>query len=215
MTRHTLALAAVLTALALPALAQDTPTPPAEGETVPAPVTTDLSLGREEGAEADDGIGSTYVQATHGDWEQRCIRTEDGADPCNLYQLLKDDQGNAVAEFSIFGLPAGQQAVAGATAIVPLETLLTSDLSLQVDAAKAKLYPFSWCSPIGCIARIGFTQAEIDAMKKGNAATMTIVPAVAPDQKVALKISLRGFTAGLDAVNTANAAVPAPAAGGN
>lgn len=216
MTRHILALAAVLTALGLPALAQDTTTPPAEGGTVPAPVTTDLSLGREEGAEADDGIGATYVAAMHGDWEQRCIRTEDGADPCNLYQLLRDDQGNAVAEFSIFGLPAGQQAVAGATAIVPLETLLTSDLSLQVDAAKAKLYPFSWCSPIGCVARIGFTQAEVDAMKRGNAATMTIVPAVAPDQKVALKISLRGFTAGLTAVNTANAAVSAaPAAGGN
>ncbi len=213
MTRTTLALAALAAALALPAAAQETP-PPAEPEvqTVPAPLDSDLSLGREDGEDAG-GVGSTYVQTTHGDWEQRCIRTEDGADPCNLYQLLKDADGNAVSEFSIFGLPAGQRAVAGATAIVPLETLLTEELTLQIDSATPKKYPFSWCSPIGCIARIGFTQAEVDSMKRGNLAKITIVPAVAPDQKVTLNMSLRGFTAGLDAVNRANAALNA--AGGN
>jgi invasion protein IalB len=36
-------------------------------------------------------------------------------------------------------------------------------------------------------------------------ASMTLVPVVAPDQKVVLDISLKGFTAGYDAVNEANA----------
>jgi invasion protein IalB len=118
--------------------------------------------------------------------------------------LLKDGGDNAVAEISMFGLPAGQQAVAGATVIAPLETLLTADLTLSVDAGKARKYPFSWCSPIGCVARIGFTQEELDGFKKGNEATITIVPVVAPDQKVELKVSLAGFTAGYDSVNKAN-----------
>ncbi|MFV0491433.1 MAG: invasion associated locus B family protein [Pseudorhodobacter sp.] len=205
-------------AISTSALAQSTETPvsPPEATTeapaaeAPAPGTISesanpngLSMGTEEG-QAEDGIGSTYTAATHGDWEQRCVRTEDGADPCQLYQLLQDDEENPVAEISIFGLPDGQQAAAGATVIVPLETLLTSALSMVVDGGKARTYPFSWCSQIGCIARIGFTAAEIEAFKKGNKAEITIVPVVAPDEKVTVAISLAGFTAGYDAVNEAN-----------
>jgi invasion protein IalB len=193
--------------LASVATAQETPAPEA-----PAPVAGDaavpngLSMGTEEGAPAADGPGSTYVAAEHGDWQQRCVRAQDGSDPCQLYQLLKDGEGNSVAEISMFGLPAGaQQAVAGATIIAPLETLLTESLTLQIDSGKAKIYPFTWCSQIGCVARVGFTQAELDSFKKGAKATVTIVPVVAPDQKVNLNLSLKGFTAGFDAVNAANA----------
>lgn len=185
------------------AFAQDTTTAaPVEGD---APTTNGLSMGKEEGAAAPaDGVGSTYVAGTFGGWEQRCVKTADGADPCQLYQLLKDGDGNSVAEISIFGLPAGQEAAAGATVIVPLETLLTADLSMTVDTGKVRKYPFSWCSNIGCIARVGFTQAEVDGFKKGNEAKLTIVPVVAPDQKVELTVSLAGFTAGYEAVNKAN-----------
>jgi invasion protein IalB len=134
------------------------------------------------------------------------MRTADGSDPCQLYQLLKDAQGTSVAEISLFPLPPGQQAIAGATIVAPLETLLTEQLTLAVDGATPKRYPFTWCAPLGCIARVGFTQAEIDGFKKGAKATMTIVPVAAPDQKVVLDISLKGFTAGFDAV----AKTPAP-----
>ncbi|QYK40028.1 MAG: invasion associated locus B family protein [Paracoccaceae bacterium] len=221
MTRTTPILAVLLgLALAVPAVAQETPAAPAPAAD-PVPNPDDLSLGREENA---DGIGSNYTAATHGDWEIRCLRAEDGSDPCQLYQLLKDAEGNPISEFTMVNLPAGQQAAAGATAIVPLETLLTQELSLQVDGGAVKKYPFAWCSPIGCIARIGFTQPEIDAMKRGNRVNVTIVPVVAPEQKVTVAMSLRGFTAGYDALVSGNipkqpavTAEPAPAAapGGN
>ncbi|MEI4470074.1 invasion associated locus B family protein [Frigidibacter sp. MR17.24] len=155
-------------------------------------------------APAEDAPGSTYIAATHGDWQQRCVHTEDGTDPCQLFQLLKDGQGNSVAEFSLFGLPPGQQAVAGATIMTPLETLLTEQVTFQIDNGEAKRYPFTFCAPQGCVARVGFTQAEIDAMKKGNSAKLAIAPLAAPNERVALNISLKGFTAGLDAVNEAN-----------
>ena len=174
---------------------------PAATDTPAAPAPDDLALGKPV---TDDGVGSTYVEAKFGDWDQRCVRTADGANPCQLYQLLLDATKNPVAEFSVFGLPAGGQAVAGATAIVPLETLLTADVTLQVDGGAAKKYPFSWCSPIGCVSRIGFTAEELAALKKGSAASLTIVPVQAPDQKVVVSISLKGFTAGYDAVNKAN-----------
>jgi invasion protein IalB len=185
------------------ALAQTT-TPPAD---TPPADSGGLSLG--ETVDDADGPGSTYVKEVFGDWQMNCERTESGADPCELYQLLKDDQGNSVAEISLFGLPPGSQAVAGATIVTPLETLLTAQVTMRVDSSQAKRYPFTLCVVQGCVARVGFTQAEVDAFKRGNVATITIVPALAPDQQVPLTMSLKGFTAGFDAVNKANAAAAA------
>lgn len=175
----------------------------ASDDTAKAAAPDGLSMGRDADA-APEGVGTTYVAAEFGDWQQRCVRTEDGANPCQLYQLLVDAEANPVAEISVFGLPAGQQAAAGATIIVPLETLLTEEMTLIVDSSKPRKYPFSWCSPIGCFARIGFTADEVAAFKKGNKAEISIVPVVAPDQRVTVKVSLTGFTAGYDAVNKAN-----------
>lgn len=196
---------------AFAALAQEATEAPAEGAAAEAPADaaaapgTDLSMGQAPA----DGIGSTYVKESFDAWELRCVRTESGIDPCQLYQLLKDGSGNSVAEVGLFTLPAGGEAVAGATVIAPLETLLTAGLRIGVDTAQPKVYPFSFCSAAGCVARVGFTAAEIDAFKKGNKAIVTIVPAVAPDNTVALEVSLKGFTAGFDAVTAATAAVEA------
>ncbi len=179
---------------------------PASDGAADAPATGDLSLGAVEGGA--DGPGSQYLAGTHGSWEQRCIRTEDGADPCQLYQLLKDAEGNSVAEISMFDLPEGGQAAAGATIVAPLETLLTENIRLKVDESPAKVYPFTWCSQIGCVARVGFTADEVAQFKRGAKATVTIVPVVAPDQKVDLDVSLTGFTAGFAAMVAANAGDP-------
>ena len=182
--------------VAAPAAAA-TPAVPAD-----AAAPDNLSMGTEVGA--PDGVGSTYVEAAFDAWEQRCVRTEDGANPCQLYQLLKDADGNAVSEFSMFNLTDAGEAVAGATVIVPLETLLTDNLLMSVDGGKTKVYPFTFCSTIGCVARIGFTAAEVEQFKKGAKGVLTIVPVVAPDQKVTVELSLKGFTAGFAAVSASN-----------
>lgn len=173
-----------------------------------AAVPTDLSMGASTTPglpnQADAEVGKTYLAATFDKWEQRCVKKEDGSDPCQLYQLLKDTDGNDVAEISIFNLPDGAQAAAGATFMAPLETLLTANLKIGVDAKQPKLYPFAFCTKSGCVARLGFTADEIAALKKGVKATLTIVPAAAPDKKVDLELTLKGFTAGYEAVKTAN-----------
>ncbi len=205
--------------LALPSTlwAQETAAPatePAPAETPVPDATTpenNLPLGQEVG---DGGIGSTYSAGAFDDWDQRCARSGTDADPCQLYQLLKDQAGSSVAEFTVFGLPAGTggEAEAGATFISPLETLLTAGLTLQIDGGKPKVYPFAFCAQLGCVVRLGFTPAEIEAMKKGNKMTATIVPFVAQDQRINLDISLKGFTKGYDAVNAANVKADAAAA---
>ncbi len=175
---------------------------PSTEETPPAPADGGLALGEPVGPQ----VGEPYVREEFGDWALRCVKAEDGApDPCNLYQLLTNADGVAVAEFNIFPLPAGQRAAAGATIVVPLETLLTQQLTIAVDGQNARRYPFTFCNRAGCVARVGFTQEEVDQFKRGNAATVRLVPAADPTVEVVLDVSLTGFTAGFDASTTAEA----------
>lgn len=185
-----------------------TPAPEAGTTTVvgDAPTADNLSMGVDAATAAvpptqeTAEVGQSYRVAEFDSWEQNCVKTADGADPCQMYQLLKDQDGNSVAEFSMFPLPAGQKAAAGATIMVPLETLLTANLVLEIDGGKPKIYPYTFCSTPGCVARVGFTAEEVAQFKKGAKADLTIVPAADPTQKVVLNVSLKGFTAALDAV---------------
>ena len=195
----------------VPATGTETPAqPPVIGD---APVDDGLSMGAAEAApdvpvtQETAEVGQTYLLKMIDAWELRCVKAADGSDPCQLYQLLKDTEGNAVAEFSLFSLPDGGQAAAGATVIAPLETLLTANLRIAIDGGEPKIYPFTFCAGLGCVSRVGFTAAEVAQFKKGAKAVMTIVPAGAPEQKVNLDISLKGFTAGFDAVK---ATMPKP-----
>ncbi|MEM6759587.1 MAG: invasion associated locus B family protein [Pseudomonadota bacterium] len=190
---------ALVLALAAPTAtwSQTTDTETNTEDTAPATSVEDqLSLG--EPADETPQVGQSYVSEKIGDWDMRCIRTEDESDPCQMYQLMSDDEGTPVAEISIFRLPEGGRAVAGATIIVPLETSLPQQLTMAVDGGQARRYPYSFCNQIGCYARVGLTAEEVDAFKRGNSASLSLVPAVAPDQQVQLTMSLTGFTASFD-----------------
>jgi invasion protein IalB len=152
------------------------------------------------GTEVGDQAPAVYIKEKFGDWSLRCFRNDDGDDPCQLYQLLLEEGGNPVAEFSIFRIEGQAPAVAGATAIVPLVTLLTEELKMSVDGGTAKSYPYRVCTEAGCVAQMGLTEQDIAVFKKGANAQMVLVPAQAPDQKVTINISLSGFTAGYEAV---------------
>jgi invasion protein IalB len=209
-----LALLAILSAASGPLMAQDTTatepaTPPATEPAIdPA---TGLDMGTPVVEPAGPQLGQPYIKETYGDWALRCIKTESGDDPCQLYQLLKDTDGRAVAEVSIIPLPEGNAAKAGATFVAPLETLLPEQLTLTVDAGTPRKYSFRFCNAAGCVAQVGFSEDELNQFKRGSAATLTLVPVGAPDQKVNLNISLSGFTAGFAATATPTAAA-APAA---
>ena len=196
-SKRSLALAALLAALSSPLAAQESDSA-AGDDAATSEETSDLSMGTvvdENGRQE----GQPYIREEFGDWALRCLATSEGPDPCQLYQLLSDGDGNAVAEVSLFPLPDGGRAAAGATIVAPLETLLTEQLTLSVDGANTRKYPFTFCNPAGCVARIGLTGGDIDLFKRGAAAQVTLVPAAAPDQRIDLELSLIGFTAGFDA----------------
>ncbi|APG47025.1 invasion associated locus B family protein [Phaeobacter porticola] len=200
---------AALMVLPLPLMAQDSTgtaateesQPAAEAPTTEAPKADEvLDLGQP----VQDGpqLGQRYSKETHGDWDLACVKTEEDADPCSLLQILTDDAGSPMAEFSLFRIDQeGSQAVAGATIIVPLETLLPAALTISIDGAPGKRYNYSFCNPMGCVAQIGLTESDIASFKKGKKATLSLRPAPAPDQAVNMDLSLSGFTAGYNVVD--------------
>lgn len=204
--------AATLAALSTPLWAQEAEAPatetPAAEETQPESV---FNLGEavdedgnpiaaEEQEPREPQPGEQYVQAVFNDWAIRCIKTEDGNDPCQMYQLMQDEEGNDVAEIAIVTLENAGQAAAGATIVVPLETLLTEQITLRVDGGQARRFPFNFCNVGGCVTRVGLTSEDIALFRRGASATLALVPAPAPDQTVTVTMSLSGFTAAFEAV---------------
>ena len=177
------ALKIVLPALAIllvgPLAAQTADAPAEDAQTEqPAPLPGGpLAIG--EPVEGVAGLGDPYVGAEFTDWVLRCVRTDTGNDPCQLYQLLSDQNGNSVAEISVFPLPQGEEAEAGVTIITPLETLLTEQIVMRVDEGQPKRYPFTFCAAVGCVSRIGLLPDEVNSFRRGTMAQVRIVPAAA------------------------------------
>lgn len=221
--RHSLMIASLGMALSAPAFAQDatTPTPaPAEAPAAPAAPAPDAAApaapapapAAPQQAPADGTAAPQQdagnpakqevmevVKATFDDWQVRCA--PQGND-CFLYQLALDQEKNPVAEVSLVKLPASSEAAAGVTVVSPLGTLLTTGVMLQIDSGEKRQYPFAWCSQVGCFARFGLSQQSIDAMKRGKAGTLSLVSVNRPDAPVTLAVSLKGFTAGFDSLET-------------
>jgi len=158
-------------------------------------------------SESADGVAANlenglpiYVGAVYGDWDVRCAKTEDGPDPCHLYQLLKDDSNNPVSEINVLPMSGDNEFVAVATVVTPLETLLTRGLAISVDDGEIRQHSFLWCSNAGCVSRIGLNEADLTALKRGLRATLSIFPARAANRRIDLTVSLTGFSAGFNDV---------------
>ena len=142
------------------------------------------------------------VRATHGDWEIRCAGETDN---CFMYQLLLDANDNPVAEFSLIKLPIGSEAVAGATVVAPLGTMLTRGLTMRIDEGEATTYPFSWCTRPGCFARFGLTDLLVSGMQSGTALKLVVFSIANAQAPIEVSASLAGFTAAFEELpNQAN-----------
>lgn len=185
-------------------------TPGAAPDAAPEATPGAAAAPADNGDNGEPQVGQYYAKSTDNDWTTRCLKAEQGKDPCELYQLLQDDEGNSVAEMTVIPLTNGEVA-AGATVVAPLETDLIQGLGFAVGTAEPNGYPFSFCAPVGCVSRLGFTEAEVTAMKRGSSATISLLPFGGDrENPVRLTVSLSGFTAAFDAL-TAYAAEPAPA----
>ena len=154
-------------------------------------------------AEAVAQAPAPYVAATHGDWEVLCQPVDAELENCEMYQLLQDESQQPVAEISIAALPFGAEFAAGATVTTPLETFLPTGLGFRIGEEETmRVEQFRVCTVIGCVVRMGLTAEEIEKLKAGSVANFLIAPFIAIDQPVTITMSLTGFTAAYEDVQT-------------
>ena len=143
-------------------------------------------------------IGEPYIVDKIGDWSLECMRNQDGFETCEMVQLLLNKQKQPMSEISLFRLSNNQGIAAGANIIVPLETLLTVPLTISFDENNIKQYPYSFCNAIGCIVRIGLRENEINILKRGAQANISVVHISQPNRPITFGLSLIGFTAAFE-----------------
>ena len=176
----------------------------AEGEGAGAPeavATTPQSMPR----------GTVYPAGRFDAWEMLCTRSDHDADPCELYQTLRDEGGAPVAEINLINLEEADLAAA-ATVLTPLGTYLPGQVGLVVDGTQLGAFPFVYCASIGCVAQLSLSRADIEALRRGRMGAIIIFAVDDPKRALRLSMPLDGFTGGFAAILRANAAADAAAA---
>ncbi len=133
-----------------------------------------------------------FVKATYGKWRVICVQSDD-VENCAMSIRLTDANGNPTADMSIEALPNGKEAVAGATLVTPLATLLPPGIAYSIDSDRARRYQFDWCDRGGCISRFGFTEEEVGFMEEGKLGKLTIVAVADQANPLSLDVPLDGF----------------------
>ena len=149
-------------------------------------------------------VGEIYTRAVHGDWIVNCLYSGTETENCNMQQIVIDKRGDRIARVEFFDVPDVAYIGAGANITTPLGTLLEANLVLAIGRTPAKTYPFRYCLENGCVARLAFTTAEVELLRKSISMILTIRSVYLPDEPTSGVVSLAGFTAGLNEVQAAS-----------
>lgn len=151
-------------------------------------------------ATAPPAANNLYTE-THGDWTTICEEVLTGDNPCgSMQQVLKGVEGNDVMQIELNRLGGANTPAAVMLINTPLMTLLTEGVGLSIDGGKTARVPFFVCDNSKCIARVTMRDEDVAAFKRGNAATLSIIPANAPNQVISAEMSLTGFTAAYESL---------------
>ncbi|WP_408015340.1 invasion associated locus B family protein [Roseibium limicola] len=138
------------------------------------------------------------VKAVHGDWQMRCD-TPPGAsgEQCALIQNVTAEDRENVG-LSVIILKTADKQAKILRVLAPLGVLLPSGLGLRVDDADIGRAGFVRCVSNGCIAEVILDDELISKLKGGDLATFIIFQT--PEEGIGIPISLKGFSAGFDAL---------------
>jgi invasion protein IalB len=133
-----------------------------------------------------------------GDWGKQCQPNMEGKEVCYIFQKAANkDDGKTLITARIAYKPGDNTPSIVAT--VPLGVLLPAGAALMLEGAEPVKMPFLTCGANGCTT-VGTPLPDdiVEAMKKGDKASIRV--ATFNKQIIALPISLKGFTKGLDAI---------------
>lgn len=137
---------------------------------------------------------ATSLQEMHGDWRVAC-RQQNGRKSCVLAQQQTDKDTHQLLLAMEVDTLASEKAEG--TLILPFGLALDRPVTLQTDeAAPGPALRFRTCLPVGCLVGLAFDPTTIAQLRKGT--TLTVNATADGGQGVAFKISLNGFSSGLD-----------------
>lgn len=138
------------------------------------------------------------------DWTARCAENAPaGQQSCVLEQIVFGQEGNPVLRAAAGYLQEAEDSAVPAVLItVPLMVALQQGLAISIDKKGAFVAPYHHCNPEGCVAGLPLDEQVLSAFKKGSDATIRLV--AVNGEVMDLTLSLRGFTAGYNALPRSN-----------
>ena len=149
------------------------------------------------------------IVATHGAWQIQCSAVpakaaageQAGKKACGMVQLTRSEKNEKVILSLIMQkAKQGEKDVTTMRILVPIGVYLPTGVALEIDGAAVGRAPFVRCRPQICEAFAEVSPESIGKMQKGTAANFIVYEA--PGLGVPLKISLEGFSAALENLNT-------------
>jgi invasion protein IalB len=137
--------------------------------------------------------------ATHGAWQIQCSTDKDGKKGCGMVQVTRSEKNPKVGlSLVIVRAKQGEKDVVMMRVMAPIGVYLPTGVALEVDGTAVGRVPFTRCRPQICEALAEASPETLGKMKKGTAANFIVYEA--PGLGVPMKISLEGFSAGLDSL---------------
>jgi invasion protein IalB len=139
--------------------------------------------------------------ATHGAWQIQCSTDKDGKKGCGMVQVTRSEKNPKVGlSLVIVRTKQGDKDIVMMRVMAPIGVYLPTGVALEVDGTAVGRVPFTRCRPQICEALAEASPETLGKMKKGTAANFIVYEA--PGLGVPMKISLEGFSAGLDSLIT-------------
>ena len=143
------------------------------------------------------------VRARHEDWIVRCQPAPGDAfgaeEFCEMYQQVSEQENDQTVLEAVIGYPPEADRPV-ALFNLPLGMLLPPGVQLRVDDGEAERFPVQICLQAGCRSSIELSDDLVRRMKGGARATLTI--ADPQNRQVDIPLSLLGFTAALNEVDS-------------
>jgi invasion protein IalB len=147
--------------------------------------------------------------ATHGAWQIQCSVVpvaaasgeQAGKKACGMVQLTHSEKNNKIVlSLIVQKSKQGDKEQTTMRVLVPIGVYLPTGVALEIDGTAVGRAPFVRCRPQICEAFAEVSPESLDKMKKGTAANFIVYEA--PGLGFPMKISLEGFSAALDNLNS-------------
>ena len=147
--------------------------------------------------------GPVQAKPEHGqvfrNWTARCENAPGTAvERCFIFQnLVLKESGQRLVHMAVGYLAANGQAAAVLT--LPLGISLPPGASISVDGGDSVEIVIERCDANGCVGAVGLSDGLIAGLKRGSEARITFHDATR--RRIAVPVSLMGFTAGFNALD--------------